>query len=397
MRYVTILVSLAVSVAVAQTPDRSTTPGFWKDWAWDAGPTTVAASGATPADMKTLVTKLLELREVLKSAPAVAHPVGFNAYLQGHFIGFKGPASDPKARTSPIAAELWFGAFPQEFDPAGNLTQRIGETQLLPIMLNVTPLGSKPPEWEKVDTDAFLQPAPLGDVAGLPRFGDVLVLKKNPKDLWSPVSVEASLQLMAAQRKQSIADHEKAAASIRKSLADWIDPAKKAARMAARQAQAAKQKDPDKYLADQEASDRKTEEALRKQVDQDASPVNNRYWAADLAQVAAVDQALAALSADQKAAPACYVETAGRNTDERPLSKIVPAGTSGCRAIVRANPDYFDRKLPRTAFQLLTVGMVSRCLDDPAQLKSTRRSGCPANVAFIRSVDWPKVASLLDK
>jgi len=85
------------------------------------------------------------------------------------------------------------------------------------------------PAWRDVDTDGVLQPKALGEIAGLPRYGEVLVLKKNPKPLWSPVTTEAALTLVRKQRQKEVASFEDGARRIRAGYDDWMNPAKKAA------------------------------------------------------------------------------------------------------------------------------------------------------------------------
>jgi hypothetical protein len=399
MRYLTLMfVVLAASVTAAQTPDRRTTPGFWREWQWDASASDAGRGGVTAVEVKAFVGKLLELREVLKAAPAVAEPRGFNAYLQGHFNGFSVPERpDLKAREFPLAATLWFGAFPQEFDAAGNLTRQIGETELLPFEVNMRPPGAKPRDWTDINTDVIIQPAPHPDVAGLPRFGDALVFKKNPKPLWSPVSVETSLQLMLAQRQKDVKYFEDAAVRIRESYEEWVDPARVAARAQRNRSAAASRPDPEAYLANVEKGERNTEDTLKKQVAQDADPAANKFWAAAIARVKDVDETLASMSAADKASPACYLEPRGRVVDERAMSRLVPLDTPGCLPVVRPNWSYFDRALPRTSIQVITIGMIGRCVDELKPTGATRTWGCPVNLALLRSVDWDKVRSLLDR
>jgi hypothetical protein len=243
-----------------------------------------------------------------------------------------------------------------------------------------------------------LQPRPLAEFAGLPRFGDVLVVKKNPKPLWSPVSMEAALTLMRKQRQKDVARFEDGARRIRRSYEEWTDPAKKAVREQQAKARAEKARDPEAALAYEEKRARETEDALRRQLETDGDPAANRYWAAAIAKVKDADDALASLPAERRAAPACHLAAKGdRTPDERALSLIVPADTPGCRPVVRRNWDYFDRALPRTAFQVVTVGMIGRCIDDKAAASSKRLTGCPMNLAFLTSIDWERVRALMDK
>jgi len=96
-----VLVVLATTVALAQTPHSYTTPGFLKAWVWEGASGDLAHGGATATERKALVSKMLELRERLKASPV------------GHFEPFSAPdRPDLQAGNFPLSALIWFGAFP---------------------------------------------------------------------------------------------------------------------------------------------------------------------------------------------------------------------------------------------------------------------------------------------
>lgn len=392
-----VLVVMATAVALAQTPTSYTTPGFLKAWEWAGQSGDLAHGGATPAEMKALVSKVLELRDLLKASPVAGRPVGYNTYLPGHFEPFSAPERrDLKAGDFPLSALIWFGAFPQEFDAHGKLLPTIGETTLMGFYVNALPRWvEKPMEWRDQLTDVVLHPRHFPDLAGLPHFGDLVVLKKNPKPLWLPVSFEDSFTLIRAQRRQAVARFESKAAEYRKDYADFLDPAYRAKRQAIYKMTAERQKDPVAYLAEMDKFDRTDEELRRKRVET-STPEADKYWADAVAKVKEAEQDFASLSAEQKAAPTCYMDQSrSRNPDTRPLVSFVPAGTPRCRPVIRPNWDYFDRTLPRTAIQLLTVWV----RDCPGQKPSKDGApyGCPANMALLQSLDWEKVKAIMDR
>lgn len=417
MRYLT-SISILAAVMFAQTPsNRDATPGFWADWTWDAKSDLSHQDAASPAEFRLLGAKVRELREVLKSAPAVSQPIGFDAMLAGHVRSFTSNRSDLKAKDFPLGAGILFGAFAQYFDRNGNLTRELGETELIDFRVNVLPFGETPEDWQDRNgtTDIFLQPKQLPDIVGLPHFqnvggrfnDDFLVLKKNPKPIWAPVSTEEMLNLLAALRKRAIAEREREAAQHRKSLADWIDPQKRAARMeTAKKYIAPHQKDPAAYLVQAEEQDRKFEEQMRKTVEND-NPEHNQWWAKDVAGLGDIERALANLSAERKSAQACYRDREGRVVVAGSLARIVPTNTPGCQPIVRPNWDYFDRRLPRTSFQLMTIStgvsragggaQLSACLERLRAKPTMSRPGCRTNIDFLNSIDWNNVLALFDK
>jgi hypothetical protein len=390
-----VLVVLATAVALAQTPRSYTTPGFLKAWEWSGQSGDLAHGGTTAAETKALVTKMLELRELLKASPVADRPVGYNTILTGNFEPFNAPERpDLKAGDFPLSALIWFGAFPQEFDDSGKLLHTFGETRLMSFTVNALPRWvDKPLEWRDQLTDVALHPRHYPDLAGLPHFGDIVVLKKNSKPLWLPASFEDSFTLILAHRKQAVAGFANTAARLRKDYADYLEPAHRAERLEIYKLSARSQKDPVAFLAQMDKVDRTSAETLRKQVEA-STPEADKYWADAIAKVKEAEQDFASLSAAQKAAPACYMDqSSSRNPDTRPLVSFVPVGTPRCRPVIRPNWKYFDRTLPRTAIQLLTVG-VSDC---PEQKPSTdgNPAGCPANMALLRSLDWEKVKAIM--
>jgi hypothetical protein len=62
------------------------------------------------------------------------------------------------------------------------------------------------------------------------------------------------------------------------------------------------------------------------------------------------EKELAALSPSERQQPAYYL----RPNDQPMLSGLVKADARGARLVVTANPDYFNRSLPRTAIQLIS-------------------------------------------
>lgn len=379
--------------------DSYTTPGFLKAWEWAGQSGDLEHGGATDAEMKALAGKMLELRELLKASPVAGRPVGYNTILTGHFEPLYLPERhDLKARDFPLRALIWFGAFPQEFDDNGKLLPTIGETVLMAFKVNMLPLwGAKPPEWSDQLTDVSLHPRHFKDgLAGLPRFGDLIVLKRNSRPLWVPVSFEESFKLALAQRKQKVAEFEKKAAEIRKEYADYIDPARRAERQENYKLASRSQKDPAAFLAQMDQLERTSGEIMRKQAEGAAPDAEWTWWADAIAKVKEAERDFASLSAEQKAAPACYMDQSKNpNPDTRLLVSFVPVDTPHCRPVIRPNWNYFDPALPRTAIQLLTVWVRDCPATKPS--KDGNPAGCAANMALLQSLDWEQVKAIMDR
>ncbi len=125
------------------------------------------------------------------------------------------------------------------------------------------------------DAAAFLQPPSNGEVAGLPRYGDVLIIKNNPKPLWAPVSLEEAIGLIAAAHAKGLTEAGAVVQRVKASLADWEDPAKRKQRMAGYEIAAASQPDKAKFLAQMEQVEQEVIASTRK----DLTPQGNDHEA----------------------------------------------------------------------------------------------------------------------
>lgn len=66
------------------------------------------------------------------------------------------------------------------------------------------------------------------------------------------------------------------------------------------------------------------------------------------------------------------------------------------------NPAYYDRTLPRTAVQLITVTSISRCVTFRGNTiisSSTRKypGGCPVHVRMWEELNWQRLAEFIVK
>jgi hypothetical protein len=97
---------------------------------------------------------------------------------------------------------------------------------------------------------------------------------------------------------------------------------------------------------------------------------------------------LAALKPEQRGLPAWYLPSPDS------ASGLVPPGTPHARPIVTENPNYFDRSLPRTAIQLLSVDFVYyKLVSEPAQSEVL---GNQRVWEFSNQADWKRIAALVE-
>jgi hypothetical protein len=98
--------------------------------------------------------------------------------------------------------------------------------------------------------------------------------------------------------------------------------------------------------------------------------------------------ALAALSAAERAAPACY---AGQNTISLSRFRSNPGGS--CMAIVRPNWKLFNPALPRSAPQILVIAHFEQCF--ASQQPVLHAGGCAANKRLLEKLDRQAILAWL--
>lgn len=382
-----------------QLPDA---PGTWKPWR----PLTAIASarqeqGATPAQVKAFETELLALNAILRRATGTASPVGFSVETWGHLSGFRaaGDAPDQPARGSmPLAGALTFGAFPIfEYVRNGKtIREDTGETALQQFHVNEIRPGlidsGNVAEWSGVDHDAFLQPLPSGEIAGLPRYGDGLVIARDPAALWSPLSRRGALDLVAKARQKDVDAAQQSVDAATARLAVVRDPAWRAKRLEDARQASASMPNAQEFLKQVEESIRVEETMLVK----DLGPASGSGKTLADARRALADVTgwIAELSPTDQAAPSCYAAK-GPSLRTRFLASPAP----GCHPLVRPNYGYFNKALPRTAPQVVIIAPVARCFDtadrNNREANSTSPAGCRANRALIETLDIAAIRAWL--
>jgi hypothetical protein len=388
------LLCAATVTAFGQTRYLVDEPGVWKPWKPFSAITSARTErGATPAEVKAFEATLLELNAIVRRASGVATPRGYSVQTWGNLNGYRALVpGQPAGRSLPLAGGLTFGAFPiVEYTRAGKTVREdTGETALFTFEVNeLEPWligGPRPTEWEAVETDAFMQPQPNGEVAGIPRYGDIAVLKKNPASLWVPMPLQAALDLIVTVRETQLQERRQTAVSQQQSYDLWKTPAKRAERMASYKLAAATLPDGAKYLAGVDQQEKDIESVLAKEVGPDSQTAKG-IRAID-ASLAELKTWLGELSAADRQAPACYA-TGGAALRTRFRTGTSPA----CQPLARPNRQFFNASVPRSAAQVVIIGQISSCFDH--QPAPTGPWGCPANRQLLQTLDQQAVLSLL--
>lgn len=387
-----LLAALCTSAAAEQIRYLPDAPGVWKPWVFRAYGDNRTRVGAKPPDLEALEGQLLALSAILERTPGFAAPVGFSVEAVGELdLGSFHPGQ-PAPTTLPLPATLNFGAYGiHEFERNGKVVREDGgETAQLLFFVNqlAVPLffgQDDIPEFEDVETDVTRLAGSQPDLLGMPRYGDTLVLKKNPAPIWSAVPLGETLELTARGIARRLATAREQAARLRGQYDDLRNPAKRAQRIAEYKTLAGLSKDPgylDKMLK------------VEAQMESGAATLLGPIDQAEK-QVAAVERdldtaksTLAALSSAERAVPACYAAQEAVS-----LSRFRGPPDGGCVAIVRPNWTLFDPALPRSAPQLLVIAHFERCLA-PSQ-PQVHAGGCTANRRLLETIDQPAVLAWL--
>jgi hypothetical protein len=380
-------------------------PGTWKPW--KPLSTTTGAGGAkeqaaTPALVKAFETELLALNAILRRASGVATPVGFSVETWGSITGYRVSEfapGQPAAGKLPIAGGFTFGAFPIfEYQRNGKtIREDTGETALQQFLINKIDsslFNRGVTDWGSLDTDAFQKPMPQGQIAGLPRYDDGLIIARDPAALWTPLSQRAALDLVAKARQIVVDGFEETLAATKAQLAVVRDPAYRTKRVneAKEAAAASKMPNPQAFIKQIEDSITAEEASLVKEMSPTAG--NGKSLADAKRALSEVTDWIAQLPPAEQAAPACYVEKGATLR-----ARFTAATAAGCRPLVRPNYAYFNAALPRSAPQVLMITGMKRCFDTAdkynTEANSPSPSGCRANRALVETMDKDAIRAWL--
>ena len=367
-------------------------PGTWKPWRFTAYPDNRTRVAARAADIKALETQMLALNAIIRKTPGFAAPIGFSVETVGDLDLGSFKSGQPALTTLPLPSTLNFGAYGVlEFERNGKLVREdAGETAQLLFFVNQLALplffGPDPvPEFEGLETDVTRLAASRPDVFGMPRYGNTLVLKKNPAPIWTAVPLEESLRLAIDGITRRLATAREVAVRLRNHHDDLKDPVKRGRRIAEYKALAAMVKDPgymDKMM--------KVEQQMEANLATLLGPIEaaESQVAAVARDLAAARDTLASLPAADRAAPACYASDARTS-----LARFRNNPGGNCVALVRPNWKLFNPALPRSAPQIVVIGHFDRCLQ--ASQRALHAGGCAANMKLLETIDREAILAWL--
>jgi hypothetical protein len=394
-----LLMALAASAQPPEGPDGivATGPnqrfltrkaGFWQPWDYAGG-----RSGATPAEAKIIDANLKRIFAVLMETPAAARPVGY--------YGLPDAGWNSDGKTAPLRQSL--GIYPFDLvenkkDGAWKLDTH-GETESIYYTLNR--LDQIERAGTLVGEDAahiYTKPRPKSVMGGFPIYSDTLYISRPGRELWKPVSVERALKAALPRYRQDQQSAEQRRTMNQKTLEQVRSPEFEQKEMANFEKEWGKLQTTDSRNYENRRQSRLAWIARqRQQAESPANPPRGAkesfwYWN-PLDALADANARLASMTPQERQSPACLEIAANKDGRYEIKGRIVAIATA-CEPLVETNPDYFDRTLPRTAAQLLTVDNVTRCL--PAR-PSQWPGGCAAHLKMWEQLDWQKLAAVLER
>lgn len=259
--------------------------------------------------------------------------------------------------------------------------------------------------WQDEQGALYTMPEKVGELQGFPIYrgfgsselsGIVFVHRANVKP-FVPVSNERFYRYAISAREKEMASGQSYIDNKKKDYEYYLSAeatAKREARIQESMASYQRRPRTPDELKSREASVRASFAAEQEAMRLLTTPEGNPVYAAASKQVARLRAALAALSPAEKAAQACHLP------DSRVMGPHpVPMGTPNCLPMVGVNANWYDPKLPRSAWQMLTIERywISRTEAERATERSPRNVYHHVNKEVVESIDWKAVAENLLK
>jgi len=378
------------------------------------------AKCATRKEWAAMEANLKKIRGLWEQIPAIAAPVGYEISAVGHYqadfclhmvpVGKHNKAERPYEhhydKTRPLVGDVSF--YPFNHASIHPRLQVDHESHGIWFTVNRIPTDNLP----LLDHE-FLEPIRVTDRFGAPAYDvgtaackfngecisdDLLIIRNNEAPLWKPVPLIELYDKLLDKAQFDIEGFEREAEKVRREFDEWLSPKRRKERedMYRRDAAASwqKQRTPEEYVARSMENDRNYEGRKRKELSE-AGPRPGTAWGERQGDVGRITELRARLPADNPKAYAYLCETPGHfNGYGVYAGQFTAVPRPGCRAVVRANSDYFNPKLPRTAIQLITVRAYNYCLD---KVPFIAPGQCKADFKLLENMDWSALRTLMDK
>jgi hypothetical protein len=375
---------------------------------------------ASAADVQRMNATLDALTALLRATPEGADPRGYRMN-ESRTFGYYNPAEMPPGVSAAKQPFIYSsGFFPFYLadikrngvwapDPSGETESVYFYFNRLPGKMSQKVVASEPrPGIQPVEF--YTKPEVKTTFAGFPVVdGQDLLIVRGGRDPWAAVPYGRVLKAAMAGYEKDRQTAEERLAGLKKKEAETMAPEYE------QQMRAHLEKYSGEFRTSNPAKWKGREEGMlrelaynREKAKKDANPQRDKdgnwYWQPVDAHAEAAKR-LAALTPEEAAKPACWVEAANEQGRYAVRGSVLAMGMHPqCREVVMDNYDYFDAKLPRNAPQLLLVRSLGRCakvvdgkLVGPPPHKDTvfPPQGCQRHVPIWQAMDWQKVAGLL--
>jgi hypothetical protein len=406
------------------SPNASIRHSFLRKVFWKANYNNPGSVGKPPlsaAERQAMGQMLDALVGIQKATPNGSQGIGY-WMLESRTLGFFNfvdpPVDFPAAR---VPAEYWTGLFPfyhEDIRQANGVWRQsvAGETESVYYYFNQHPgkmeaevIAKESRGLDKSDLEYYLKPEVTATLHGMPLyFGQVLVVARAGRELWSPAPLGAVLKAGFTLYEQDKKTAEDRLAGLKKKNEEIQSPnyEKEAWAYFEKNNNPATMQRPQNY-ATRKASTAREIQYNREKAAAEANPKQDKdgawYWNPISAYNNMVAR-FAALTPEEMAKPACFLPAVEKGGRYQMRGDILPlGGDSRCIPIVTTNWNYFDPKLPRTSPQILTVRNLGRCAkvvnnQVVGKQQPTYRhppQGCIQHAQIWMELDWNQVKGLV--
>lgn len=385
----------------------SNEPGTWRPWSCGGfSASDLKLLGFTQSDAEAFKMRLQLIADNFRKSPVWNPPMGVDPSLTGAFYGVSiYPSSAKKLKNYPIAGSIMMGSF-ERFetvwtrDGQEQRERHVGdETVHIIFNVNLLPKGGGVNMLRDDEGEFYEELVRTADIGGFPTYGDMLIIAKNQRPIWTPISRERYLKAFIAKRRTDADNAENYIAVQQKQLEAFTAPDASAARQAKYKAAVDKMASKGASVVEHERRYWERDEAdnlaaLKRGASRDP---NVSHLAGVIAGLKTAEEQLAAMSPAERSGPACLLDAGNDMTK----SGLVPMGTQKCVPLVGKNPNFFDQQLPRSVPQIIVVSRVRA-------LEKIWREGRPGGdkkgsldlwttYEAFRQADLQKVADQIDK
>ncbi len=199
-------------------------PGTWRPWTCSSlSQNDIKSYGLTLSDVNAFKTRLQQIAEVFQSSPVWNKPMGVDPSLTGSLF-MPWTVSSAAKKNQPIAGTIMMGSFDhyEVIRQVGNREEHEhyvgGETSHIMIDVNMLPKGGGVNMLSDNEGEFYEEPVRTADMGGFPTYGDLLIMAKNGRPVWTPVSRERYLKAFIAKRRPDAANAERYIADQQKTV-----------------------------------------------------------------------------------------------------------------------------------------------------------------------------------